>query len=193
MSHEEQKPIGKNTLRLLSAIGRVDDAISNFTFPVWKRLLARKGVEVYRIRTPGEMYAMRKKAAELMKDAAKFAFEGDLSEGLFSERDNLEAVRIRITKTPDGDAPDSVRKNWKGIEIDAYELPGWSGEVDIKTGEPIPERKGNIYVVNAEEALKVLGERSPEAAEWFRQNIRPDLSSLSFGEKEIKVIPNRKK
>jgi hypothetical protein len=78
---------------------------------------------------------------------------------------------IRITGTPPGEAPEHVRSAWIGLE-----LPLSPGETGLRTTEQVEvlslRKTGAMsgYVVDGNKAVELLAARSPEAAEWWRQN-----------------------
>lgn len=192
MTPEDQKPIGKNTLRFLEIVGRVDDALARITFPVWKRILATRGVEMYKVESLGEQQALIRRIAPLIEDAVEIHIaEGDLSESLLSERGWSPDSRIKITaKLPAGDAPKEFRRLWKGIELNAYRLPAsdQNEEVNLVSGIPITSRRVDLYAVSRDEALQALEKKSPRAAEWFRNFTSANVDSLTFAANEVKVI-----
>ncbi|MEI8337934.1 MAG: hypothetical protein WCF92_02175 [bacterium] len=76
---------------------------------------------------------------------------------------------IKIISTPPGQAPEWVREKWIGVEIpvpmQALE-PGL--QMGVKGGKP--ENSGG-YQVNTSEAIEALRKKSPEAAEWWEENV----------------------
>ncbi len=92
-------------------------------------------------------------------------------------------VRLCITGVPPGSAPEEIRRAWIGIELPLR--PGQSepsmhlmiGEVfGLATviplvGGPAASHETVLgYAVDGSTALQCLAEKSPEAAEWWRQN-----------------------
>jgi len=71
---------------------------------------------------------------------------------------------IRITSTPPGIAPEWVREQWVGVEIP---LPKHD-EDGIQVGVP-----DNLfgYQVETKVAIEALRKKSPEAVEWWEENI----------------------
>ncbi|MDP2671190.1 MAG: hypothetical protein Q8P13_01880 [bacterium] len=93
-----------------------------------------------------------------------------------------------MIKIPRGEAPKQVRRQWVGAILDATgpAHPLW--ESGLLTHEDMPERTG--YSVPSGAALQVLGERSPAAADWFKENIRRMPPYLTFGADEVEEIHN---
>lgn len=191
MNSENQKPISKNAERALGMLGRVDDALTRVTFPFWKRMLGMRGIEMYKVESLGEQRVLARRITPIIENAAEIKIaEGDFSEGLFSDRHWEPDSRIRITRTPRGEAPKRIRGFWKGVEMDAYKLPAsdQNKEVGLVSEHQIPPRRMDLYAVRLEEALEALEQKSHEAAEWFRDNSTSDINSLTFGANEVKVI-----
>lgn len=100
-----------------------------------------------------------------------------------------ERFWIRITKAPDAPAfvPMEISEAWVGVEMVAERLPEDAEEIDFITGENKGNRGG--YLVNVEEALSRLRERSRNAAGWFRAILLEDIPSLTFGPDEAEIVP----
>ncbi|MFH1899033.1 MAG: hypothetical protein ABIJ82_00990 [Patescibacteria group bacterium] len=191
MTVENQNTINKNTLRVLGVLNRVDDALTRATFPLWRKLLALRGVELHKVESLGEQRALVRRIEPIIKGAVKIRIaEGDFSEGLLSEREWLPDSRIKVRKIPEGNAPEEFRRSWLGVELDAFKLPSSDQniEVDLVSGQPIAPRKVDLYAVRLEEALQALSKKSPEAAEWFRTHSPSNIDSLTFAAKEVKVL-----
>jgi hypothetical protein len=83
-------------------------------------------------------------------------------------------VKIRITNTPPGEAPEHVRQAWIGLEIPIagnYLAPQSAVGFGVLTGSPQPHVG---YVVDAHTAVELLAAQSTEAADWWRTNV-PNL------------------
>ena len=82
-----------------------------------------------------------------------------------------KTIIIRITGTPPGEAPEHVRSAWIGLE-----LPLFPGETGPRTTEQVEvlsmQQTGAMsgYVVDGRKAVELLAARSPDAADWWRQN-----------------------
>jgi hypothetical protein len=96
--------------------------------------------------------------------------------------------KIRIVKTPEGPAPESVRINWLGIELLAVRTPPEAEERDFTTFQEIGNRGG--YMVDVKIAIRKLREKSPQAAEWFKKNVPSDMDYFTFGPDEVELLPN---
>ena len=155
--------------------------------------MKRKGIDMYQVGTLGEEHVLLKRLKPVLEDAVEIGFsEGDLSEGLFSERPWPPDSRIKITQVPQGEAPEDVRGAWVGIEMDAYRLPSSIGGLGITSGQPAEVDDEDRYGVRVEDALSLLAQNSPKAADWFRTNMRPTINFLSFARSEVEVNPIRK-
>jgi hypothetical protein len=90
---------------------------------------------------------------------------------------------VRIIATPPGEAPEEVRRAWVGLELPLAAgengprtipvggvLTGartfWGKLFKLLTGQ---RRYGHGYVVDAAQALVLLAERAPWAAQWWRE------------------------
>ena len=102
----------------------------------------------------------------------------------------LEPVgRVRITKIPYGPSiPQEVRESWVGVELPALKISDGTEEQDLVTGDELAGR-GQVYVTSKAYAVAALAEKSPGAADWFRENIKIGrVEGLSFGADEVEVI-----
>ena len=90
-------------------------------------------------------------------------------------------LRIRITKIPNGSAPEHFREFWVGME-----LPARRGVPCVDVSREMPGKEN--YVVPKDRAFTLLRERSAEAAKWFEGNFG-EYTSLLFGVDEAEVIP----
>lgn len=77
------------------------------------------------------------------------------------------AGRILIMQTPPGDAPEWVRVLWVGASLPC-EWKGVVGDHESLKGQALPSVAA--YVVDQDAALKALGEKSPMAEKWWRDN-----------------------
>ncbi len=76
---------------------------------------------------------------------------------------------IRIISTPPGQAPGWVREEWIGVEIPLSEDQSSTGvQAGVKGGEA--ENVGG-YQVDTSDAMDALKAKSPEAAEWWEENV----------------------
>jgi hypothetical protein len=78
---------------------------------------------------------------------------------------------IHIISIPKGDAPLSIRKKWLRLKLPLVEnLSSKSVQCGVN-GNP-PKNEGG-YAVNAAQALIILDQSSPKAANWWRRNLPP--------------------
>lgn len=94
--------------------------------------------------------------------------------------------KIKIIRTPEGPAPESVRINWIGVELVAIKTPPDLEEVDFTTGQEFGNRGG--YIVDARAAVKALRKKSEDAALWFEQNLPKETNFLIFGPDEVEAL-----
>ncbi len=96
-----------------------------------------------------------------------------------------DIFKIKIVKVPGGPAPEEIRRQWVGLEIDyATFLKG--DEVDFLTGQKPTKRKGICVPKLA--AIDALQKKSRQAAEWFMKNMPSGMEHLTFGKDEVEII-----
>ena len=95
---------------------------------------------------------------------------------------------FRIAKIPRGGAPEEVRRAWIGVRL-PFDVPhGKSHERNLVSGDRQPERP--FVTVPARIALAELATKSPEAAEWFYNHLRPAFlqsGNFTFGTDELEI------
>ena len=101
-------------------------------------------------------------------------------------KENTPIFLIEIIKRPEGPAPEKIRDAWIGTNLIAIEKPPQLNEVDPIKQKFIIGRKA--YLVERSQALTILAQKSPEAAQWFDLHFPPDLDALTFGEREVKIL-----
>ena len=191
----------KAELAAYRALGKFEDRLTELHYRFWKPIFDRReGVDIVLTKTPEEreflteMFIKIREQGEVKEILfAAGGDDGDLDE--FAEALLLSGValsdevvkRVRVTSTPMGPAPEEIRKAWEGVEFIAMKLPDLDvPEVDFVSGEEYPRRE--TYTVYAPYVIAKLRETSPEAADWFTQNLPKDLRMLSFGTDEVEVI-----
>jgi hypothetical protein len=99
--------------------------------------------------------------------------------------------KVRIVAVPPGEAPESVRKAWVGLELPIIS-GGTSGPREVKAhgvlsgpknvaetvaralnGEVSHTERG--FVVDAATAVDILAQKSPDAARWWEENVPHSL------------------
>ena len=99
--------------------------------------------------------------------------------------------RLRITSIPPGQAPEWVRKEWVGLELPVEEDAPKSEEgiqFGIKGGKP--ENLGG-YPIRTSDAISALKEKSPLAANWWKQNLPLEaIPRLVFKKGVCEIISN---
>jgi hypothetical protein len=90
--------------------------------------------------------------------------------------------RIRIIATPPGEAPESVRRAWIGMELSL--APGSTESPQaISAGGVLSGEIGGTclgFVVEGRDAITALRFHDPVAAAWWRENV-PDITSEWYG------------
>jgi len=102
------------------------------------------------------------------------------------KRKEMPCLIIKMVKVPAGPAPEKFREAWLGLELPAKGEAFAQPEVDFTTGEMVI--RGKTYMVPKEAALKILEQKSPEAAQWFRIYFPPEMEHFTFGIDEVEVI-----
>ena len=81
-------------------------------------------------------------------------------------------TQIRIVRVPPGEAPEHIRRVWVGLVLPLASGHSSAFEVDTcgvlsgdEDGAPLIG-----YVVDIEDAVSALAQKSPEAASWWREN-----------------------
>ena len=97
----------------------------------------------------------------------------------------LYNLRIKITKTPRGGAPEQVRKSWVGVELPARKERPNAIHRRIGTGQLEVGRGG--WIVPVKEALDALAEVDPSASRWFVDNFGTS-GAFTFGPDEAAVV-----
>jgi hypothetical protein len=97
---------------------------------------------------------------------------------------------IRIMRLPEGEAPIEVRKKWVGLVlpclgVNTSENRGFG----VVTGKPDGDSAYSRFVVPQKEALDILNQSCPEAADWFK-NMGYPKEGMAFGFKvdEAEVV-----
>ncbi len=120
--------------------------------------------------------------------------------------------KIRIVSVPPGQAPRWVRREWVGLELPIKGVPVSKNLIQagvnffkakelIKTitTEGTIQKRASLkkfkpkntdgYTVNTKTAMTILAEKSPAAAEWWRENIVLSLMPwLSFKKEVCKIV-----
>jgi len=93
---------------------------------------------------------------------------------------------IRITKIPEGPAPEWVRKEWVDIILKAKNILRDHVEVDFLENKIHKNRGG--FSVNASHAINRLSKKSQSAANWFKDNLPSYVKSFAFGPDEAEKL-----
>lgn len=101
---------------------------------------------------------------------------------------NQEIIRIKISKIPQGPAPENIRSAWVGLEFPATKFSSPQVEMDFTTREVRPPREA--YAVKIDTALEALQTKSPEGVRWFKKNVPLGMPTLTFGADEVEILPN---
>ena len=96
---------------------------------------------------------------------------------------------IRIIRTPPGEPPKWVRKEWIGVEIPLPEQEPDGVQMGALGGEA---KNTDGYQVKTREAVKALQKKSPKAADWWDKNTSLALTThLVFSKSVCEVISNQ--
>ncbi len=100
-----------------------------------------------------------------------------------------KVVYVKVIKTPVGEAPELVRRQWVGVVLETTGpvQPLW--EMELLTGADRLERRFG-YEVKYDKAINALKTHSPAAADWFKENVRFKSANLTFGADEVVEIQN---
>lgn len=80
-------------------------------------------------------------------------------------------MRFVIIATPSGQAPEEVRQKWIGVELETLDNPGAIiGSIGV-LGGAARKQNSSQFIVDRHEAVAALREKSPEAANWFNENV----------------------
>lgn len=97
----------------------------------------------------------------------------------------LYNLRIKITKVPQGGAPEHVRKSWVGVVLPARKERPNAIHRRIGTGQLEVGRGG--WIVPVKEALDALAEVDLNASRWFVENFGTS-GAFTFGPDEAAVV-----
>lgn len=93
-------------------------------------------------------------------------------------------LRYRVTRTPAGEAPQSVREEWVGVILPVKELIGRCRGAGVLTGAPSPIADGvAVRGVDAIEALKAADRL--DAARWWEENYKGNELLFEKSEGEL--------
>lgn len=82
----------------------------------------------------------------------------------------VKMPKIKITETPDGEAPEEIRKAWIDVELDYLTKTSPNTSLEgVVTGNPVKRKTGG-FAVYSKEAIGALKEKNKEAAEWWEKN-----------------------
>ncbi len=92
---------------------------------------------------------------------------------------------IKIVSMPPGQAPEEVRKEWVGLVIPLPDQETGGHQIGVRGGKA---QNAGGYQVDTKQALQLLNEKAPTAAEWFLMNAM--LSSrLVFSKEVCELVP----
>ncbi|MDO8633292.1 MAG: hypothetical protein Q8O97_01205 [bacterium] len=100
----------------------------------------------------------------------------------------LKFVDIEVTKVPEGEAPEKIKKEWVGVRMPAIRLESLSGTVGAITGSP-SSHHGPSYSVRWGDAVSILWDVGKEEAAQFWENLMSDPEDrLVFRADECKEL-----
>lgn len=96
-------------------------------------------------------------------------------------------VQIKIIDIPPGQAPNWVRKEWVNLILPVAEnLPPVISVCGVLGGKI---ENPNGYPIETRIAIETLAKKSPEAAQWWKDNVALDcISWLVFHEKACQLL-----
>jgi len=97
--------------------------------------------------------------------------------------------RIKILKTPAGQAPQEIREAWVGLILPCYPQSGIpAGEVrGAVTGEKVAKRQS--VIVPQDQAIAILEQHSAKAAAWWKALGFPmEGQGFVFGADEVGIV-----
>ncbi len=97
---------------------------------------------------------------------------------------------IRITSIPEGEAPEEIRRAWVGLVLPVWTTTdGRDGiiQTGVVSGKAVPPLKG--YVVDADEAIRILGKSNRKAKVWWETKALKS-GSFTFSEKWCEIVPD---
>ncbi|GEM_PF-976864 len=100
-------------------------------------------------------------------------------EDLIVPEENPYDIKIRITSTPPGQAPEEVRSGWIGVELPARFIPGTVPVQGLVDGSLI-FRTGGQFKVPYRVAIDELQQKDSSAAQWFLENLGDNYPALLF-------------
>lgn len=96
-------------------------------------------------------------------------------------------IQIKIIDVPPGQAPDWVRKEWVGLIMPVAEnLPPIISACGVLGGKV---ENPNGYPIETSIAIEALTKKSPEAAQWWKDNVSLNcISWLVFHQKVCQLV-----
>lgn len=98
--------------------------------------------------------------------------------------------RIRIVKTPDGEAPLEIREAWVGLVLpcDPYlGYPDEGMERGVLNNKEAPLNRCG-FSVPQDQAIAILEQKKPEVAKWWKEHGFPQVNEyFGFAEKEVEI------
>ena len=97
---------------------------------------------------------------------------------------------FRIVSTPQGQAPEEVRKGWIGVVLPLKDLLN-PGEGAHERNFSLKRQQARSFVtVPVRTALEELAKKNQEAARWFYKNLPESwfARDFSFGINEVEIL-----
>ena len=99
---------------------------------------------------------------------------------------------IRIIKTPAGEAPEQIRAAWVGLVLPCKQIAGYlPAQTELSALSSVPTKRGRRTVsVLQTEALEILAQEHPFAAEWWAEMGFPRhfAPHFVFGLDEVEIL-----
>ena len=97
--------------------------------------------------------------------------------------------RIKIVRTPAGQAPEKIRRAWIGITLPCEPILGFSEGIELGAVTRKPVKKRYCFHVPQVPAIEALEQVAPNAANWWRRFGYPRANGwFTFGEDEAEII-----
>jgi len=104
----------------------------------------------------------------------------------FFMKNELVLGKVKIVRTPDGEAPVRVREEWVGVILPVIGMSASSGK-GVISGKDTDDEPA--YVVSQADAIAALEQKSRKAAGWWKDNGYPQNGGcFGFKVAQCKVV-----
>lgn len=104
---------------------------------------------------------------------------------LKTDFEKLKKIKeIKIIQTPPGEAPEWIRSEWVGLVLPILRnMPPRTYVGGVLDGE-VRELEDYLYSIKTAVAIELLGAKSPEAKQWWMDNVNSDIKRILFFRKQ---------